>query len=383
MNAPAYFDHNATTPVHPDVADAMLPYLREHFGNPSCVYSHGVQASYALEKARMELAQLLGVDEREIFFTSGGTESDNMALKGAVLATGKRHLVTAPTEHPAVVKTAEWMVEHMGCTLTLLPVDRYGRVHPEDLRHAITKDTALVSLMMANNETGTIHPIAELAAITHSRGALLHTDAVQAVGRIPVDAGALGVDCLSLSGHKFHGPKGVGALYIRNGCSLQPTQIGGSQEQSLRGGTENIPAIAGLGKAASLARKHLTQRMETAEALKQRLWGGLQKRIESITRHSPQDNCLPGTLNVSLTGVPARELVRRMDEHGFCIATGSACSTGKPTPSAVLKAIGCDDETALASIRLSVGEGNTVTEIDRFLDVLPEIVNELRTTNAS
>lgn len=373
----AYFDHNATTPTHPDVVEAMMPYFTEQFGNASCLYRLGADAGYAVEKARLQVSRLIGCREDEIVFTSGGTESDNLALKGAVLATGKRRIVTSAIEHPAVIRACEFMETEMGCRVDYLPVDSEGRVNPASVEEAIGEDAALVSIMMANNEIGSIQPIAEIAAIARARGVLSHTDAVQAVGRIPVDVEALGVDFLSMSGHKFYGPKGVGALYVRNGAALAAIQQGGSHEHGFRAGTENVPGIAGIGKAAALARKQMNERAERASKLRDLLWNELNALNIGVRRNSPAGGVLPGTLNISLPGVNAREFVRAMDGEGYCIATGSACSTGKTTPSFVLKALGRSDDEAIAAIRISLGASNTEEQVRGFVKTLPGVIEQV------
>lgn len=374
---PAYFDHNAATPVHPDVFEAMKPYLTEQFGNASCLYRLGVDASYAVEKARMQLARLLSCSEDEIVFTSGGTESDNLALKGAVYSTNKKHIITTAIEHPGIIRTCEFMERCMDCTVIFLPVDEDGRVSPADVEDAITPDTALVSVMTANNEIGAIQPIAEIAAITKSRGVLFHSDAVQAVGRIEVNVEEMGVDLLSLSGHKFYGPKGVGALYVRKGVNLVSIQQGGGHEQGRRAGTENVAGIVGLGKAAVIARKEREAKSQRAAQLRDLLWQKLESLPLAVKRNSPAQGVLPGTLNITLPNINAREFVRAMDSEGFCIATGSACSTGKTTPSYVLKALGRSDANAIASVRISLGASNTEEEINRFVDILPRVVEQV------
>ncbi len=292
------------------------------------------------------------------------------------MASGKRHIVTSVIEHPAVLQTCAFLEHYWDCRVTYLPVDAYGRVDPADLEKAITSETALVTIMAANNETGSIQPVRELADICRQRGILFHTDAVQAVGKIPVDVQGLRVDLLSLSGHKMYGPKGVGALYVRKGVELVPQAHGGGHEGGRRSGTENVPGIAGLGMAAELSRNELNSRIRHAAALRDGLWERLQRLNLNLVRNSPDGNCLPGTLNFSLPGINSRELVRQLDEAGFCVATGSACSTGKTTPSHVIKAIGRSDAAAASSIRISLGEGNTEAEIAAFVEVLPRAVEQ-------
>ncbi len=374
---PAYFDHNATTPTHPDVFQTMSPYLQEKFGNASCLYGLGVDASYAVEKSRMQLAQLLGCSEDEIAFTSGGTESDNLAIKGVIFKTGKKHIITSKIEHPAIIRTCEFAETFLGCQATYLPVNEEGRVDPSDVERAITPDTAIVSIMTANNEIGSIQNIKAIAEITKHHGVTFHTDGVQAVGRLPIKMDELGVDLLSLSVHKFYGPKGVGALYVRKGTELVWQSQGGSHERGLRAGTENVPGIAGLGKAAVIARNELQQRAEHASRLRDRLWDKLIGAHPEIIRNSPAEDVLPGTLNFTIPNINAREFVRAMDEEGFCIATGSACSTGKTTPSYVIKALGRSDEEAISSLRISLGSSNTEEEIGRFVATIPKVIERI------
>lgn len=373
-----YFDHNATTPVHPDVFETMKTYLTEEWGNASCLYPIGVNASYAVEKARMQVARLINAAEEEIVFTGCGTESDNMALKGSVFATGKKHIITSSIEHPAIWQTCDFLGKHEGCTYTKIPVDGQGFVNPKDVEAAITGDTAIVSIMMANNEIGSIQPIKEIAEITRKHGVIFHTDAIQAVGRIPVDVQELGVDLLSISGHKLYGPKGVGALYVRKDTRIISTMIGGGQEAGFRGGTENVAGIAGLGKATQLARKELDHRISHCTEIREAIWDKLNALGLDIRRNSPSENCLPGTLNVAIPNINAREFVRTMGDIGICLASGSACSSGKTQPSHVIKAIGKSDEDATSSIRISVGGANTHEHINKLIEVLPGIIAQVR-----
>ncbi len=372
-----YFDHNATTPVHPEVFEAMRPYLEGEFGNASCHYGLGVRAAYAIEKARRFTARLINAREEEIVFTSGGTESDNLAIGGIVLGTGKKHVITSCIEHPAVLNACRFMEDCLGCRITRLPVDSWGFVDPVDVEKAIVPETALVSIMTANNEIGSIQPISKITSICRNRSVFFHTDAVQAVGRIPIDVEGWGVDLLSLSGHKMYGPKGVGALYIREGVPFRSWMRGGSQESGRRAGTENVPGIVGLGKAAELAREEMMPRLDRVTQLRCRLWDKLTALSLGIVRNSPSRDCLPGTLNFAIPGIHAREFVRILDEEGFFVAAGSACSTGKSTPSYVLQAIGRDDTDALASLRISLGHDNSEDEIDRFVAAIPNVLKRM------
>ncbi|MBN2329598.1 MAG: cysteine desulfurase [Candidatus Omnitrophica bacterium] len=378
MMTSVYFDHNASTKLDPAVFLAMRPFLEEQYGNASCLYQLGVDASYAVEKARLQTARLINAEADELIFTSGGTESDNHALMGAVLATQKKHIVTTAVEHPAVLNTCHFLEQFFDCRVDYLPVDAQGFVDPADVEAAITSDTALVSVMAANNEIGAIQPIVEIAAICRKREVLFHTDAVQAAGRMPIDVRLWGVDLLSLSGHKMYGPKGVGALFIRKNIQMTPFIHGGGQENGFRAGTENVPAIVGMGAASQLARNDASRRIDHLQRLAGYLWEALKEALPTIKRNSPESHCLPGVLNISLPGVNAREFVRAMDEQGFCLATGSACSTGRPTPSYVLKSMGKSDADSLSAIRISLGKDNAIEEMDRFVQTLPLVLEPFR-----
>ncbi len=376
-----YFDHNATTPVHPDVFQAMEPYYKDQFGNASCLYKLGVNASYALEKSRMQMARLINAHEDEIIFTSGGTESDNLAIKGIVLNEDKHHVITSMIEHPAVMLACEFLKKYEECRVTYLPVDKNGRVTPEQVEESICPDTALVSIMSANNEIGSIQPIQEIARITKHYGIPFHTDAVQAAGKIPVDVNEMGVDLLSISSHKLYGPKGVGALYLRRGTEIIPQNHGGSHESGYRAGTENVPAIVGLGQASDLAHKQLVERREHLSNLTKLLWERLYSLSFEMIRNSPEEHVLPGTLNFSIPGLNARELVRAMDEEGICLSSGSACSQGKTKPSYVIKALGRSDAEALSTTRISLGRENNQQEVEDFIEAFSQTVQKLLPKN--
>ncbi len=375
-----YLDHNATTPVAPPVADAMTNALRTVFGNPSSVHAYGQEAKTALDEARSAVARLIGAEPTEIVFTSGGSESNNLAIRGiaeAAAGSGRRHLVASMIEHEAVLRTLK-ALDGKDRSTTLVRVDERGVVTTERLAAALTDETALVSVMHANNEIGTIQPIAELAAVAHERGALVHTDAVQSVGKIPVDVRSLGVDLLSLSGHKFNGPKGAGALWIRRGTRLHAQMTGGRQERNRRAGTENLPAIVGLGAAA----RRLLDKDEPATtdlaALRDRLEAGVLAAVSGTAVNGASTARVGNTSNISFRGVEAESLLIALDLEGIAVSTGSACSSGTLEPSHVLRAMGFSPHRTQNSIRFSLGLGNTADDVDRVVAVLPGIVDRLR-----
>jgi cysteine desulfurase len=374
-----YLDNAATTPASPEVLEAMLPYFSEFFGNPSSIHSYGQEAKEAVEKARDQLAALLGAHSEEIIFTSGGTESDNTALKGIAYALKDKgnHIITTSIEHHAILETGKFL-EKEGYKVTYLPVDRYGLVSPDDVKKAITPKTILVSVMAANNEMGTIQPISEIAKIAHQAGIYCHTDAVQTVGHLPFSVGELGVDMLSLSAHKFNGPKGVGALYIRKGTKIIPFMCGGEQERNLRAGTHNVPGIVGLGKAAEIAQKSLPQEMTRIIKLRDRLTGGLLGGIKDTYLNGHPSKRLPGNVNVSIDFIEGESVLLNLDLEGICASTGSACSSASLEPSHVLLALGIPPEKAHCSIRFTLGKENTEADVDRVLEALPRIVAKLR-----
>jgi cysteine desulfurase len=377
----AYFDHNATTPPDPLVVEAVARALADDFGNASSVHHFGQRAKALLDEARTLVGQLIGAEPAEIVFTSGGTESDNLALRGAAEAlevTGKRHIITTSIEHEAVLNTVKALVKR-GWTSTLLPVDSTGIVAPASLAAVISRETAIVSVMHANNEIGTIQPIADLAAIAHEHGALFHTDAVQSVAKIAVDVKALGVDLLSLSAHKFNGPKGSGALWIRRGTRLVSTMTGGKHERNRRGGTENVPGIAGMGVAARLAKGKLTAEGARVAALRDRLEAGILERVPGTIVNGARSPRVPNTTNISFDGVEAESLLIALDLEGFAVSTGSACSSGTLEPSHVLRAMNLPSHRTQNSIRFSLGAGNTQEQVDALLAKLPSVVGKLRT----
>ncbi len=375
-----YFDHNATTPVDPAVLEVMMDVLRGDFGNASSVHHFGQRAKSLLDDARTSVAELIGGEPSEVVFTSGGTESDNFAIRGvadAVAQTGRRHLIASGIEHEAVLNTFKALARR-GWTTTLLPVDASGIVSPAALESAMTDTTALVSVMHANNEIGTIQPVADLARIAHTRGALFHTDAVQSLGKIPVDARALGVDLLSLSAHKFNGPKGAGALWIKRGTRISAILTGGKHERNRRAGTENVPAVAGLGVAATLAGKKLGPEGARLAALRDRLEGEVLARVSQTAVNGAREVRVPNTTNISFDGVEAESLLIALDLEGVAVSTGSACSSGTLEPSHVLRAMGLPTHRTQNSIRISLGAGNTDEQVDYLLEKLPRVVEKLR-----
>jgi cysteine desulfurase len=370
LDMPIYLDYNATTPVDPAVLDAALPYLERHFGNPSSSHGYASQPQAALERARVQVAELLGAEPTEIVFTGGGSEADTLAVRGVALAApaARRQVITLPTEHPAVERSCK-SLQHEGFTITRLSVDGFGRVDPADLRAAISEKTALVSIAYGNSETGTVQPIAELAAIARAHGAVFHTDAAQAAGKVDLDVTELGVDLLTLVGHKMYAPKGVGALYVRAGVPLEPVIHGGGQEHGLRAGTENVAFIAAIGQAAALARAELPDSTRRLARLRDLLHEELDRQLSGrvhLNGH-PSDR-LPGTLNVSIDGVRGRALLAALPE--IAASTGSACHEGVDSPSEVLLAMGLPAERASAALRLTLGRWTTEREVERAAQLI-------------
>lgn len=379
MEPVIYLDHASTTPTDPEVVAAMLPWMGENFGNPSTVYSLGLTAAQAVQTARESIASALSAEPDEIFFTAGGTESDNWAVLGTADAhSGKgRHLITSAIEHHAVLETMEHL-EKRGYKVTRIPVSSGGTVDPEDVRRAIQPETILVSIMHANNEIGTIQPIADIGKITREAGVLFHTDAVQTAGKIPLDVDELGVDMLSLSGHKFYGPKGVGLMYLRKRTRITPLLHGGGQEKSRRAGTLNVPGIVGLAKAFELANTRMADDAVREAELRDRLWSGLQANIDSIYLNGSPVLRLPNNLNVRLDGIEGESMILMLDMEGICVSSGSACTTGSLEPSHVLLALGIPAEHAHGSLRVTLGRSTTAKDIDHFIEVFPPIVARLR-----
>ncbi len=380
MSTTIYADNAATTQVSHRVLQQMLPWLSQHYGNPSSIYGIGREARGAVEDARAQLAQALNAQPSEIFFTACGTESDNWAIKGvahALAAKGKKHIITSAIEHHAVLHTCK-ALEKEGFTVTYLPVDRDGLVSVADVEKAITRETALVSIMFANNEIGTIQPVAEIGAACRSRGVPFHTDAVQAVGHLPIDVEALNIDLLSLSAHKFHGPKGVGALYIRKGCPFPATLLeGGGQERGRRAGTENVAGIVGMGAAIVEALEGLPEKTARVQAMRDRLIQALTKLPKTHLNGHPHRR-LPGNCNISFEGVEGESLLLLLDNRDICASSGSACTSGSLDPSHVLLAIGLPHEVAHGSLRLSLGDLNTSDQVEEIITGVTQVVERLR-----
>lgn len=374
-----YLDYAATTPTHPDVLKAMLPYFTDAFGNPSGIYSYGQEAKGAIEEARTKVADLIGARDEEIVFTSGGTEADNFALKGVAFANENRgnHIITSSIEHHAVIETCKFL-ERRGFSVTYLPVDEYGLVDPIDVKRAINDKTILISVMHANNEMGTIEPIAEIGKIAKEAGVYFHTDAVQTAGHIPVVVNELGVDLLSMSVHKLYGPKGVGALYIRKGTKLLSFIHGGEQERKRRASTENVPGIVGFGKAAELAQQEMGEEEKRVIYLRNKLVKGLLERIDHTRLNGHPVKRLPNSVNISVDFVEGESMLLNLDLEGICASTGSACSSGSLEASHVLLAMGLHHEQAHGSLRFTLGKWTTEDEIERVLETLPGIVARLR-----
>jgi cysteine desulfurase len=373
-----YFDNNATTRVAPEVLDAMLPYLRDFYGNPSSAYGFGKEVSKHIEEARKKTAALINADPKEIVFTSCGTESNNSALESA-LAThpAKRHIITTAVEHSAIIKHCE-VLQKRGFEVTFLPVDRDGSLDLHLLDKSIRPDTAIVSVMWANNETGVVFPVEEIAAICQSRNVLFHTDATQVPGKLKIDVHNLGVDMLSLSAHKLHAPKGVGLLYIRRHVKYQPYLIGGHQERGKRGGTENVASIIGFGRAAELALEKLDEENTRVRSLRDRLESTLLRSIPGTVRTGAKEPRLPNTSNIAFEGIEAESILHELDQLGICVSSGSACTTGSLDPSHVLTAMGLKSAHARGCVRISLGVYNTEEEVDYFLSHLPRIIEKLR-----
>lgn len=382
MSGLIYLDHAATTACDPGAVQAMLPWFSEAYGNPSTMYSIGAAAAKAVRHAREQIAQTLGTGPEEIFFTSGGTESDNWALKGIAQSLGTKghHLITTKIEHPAVLESCAFL-EKNGYEITYLDVDSRGQISLPQLEEAIRPDTILISVMYANNEIGTVEPVRQIAETAHRHGILFHTDAVQAYGQIPISTQEDGIDLLSASGHKFYGPKGTGFLYVRKGIAMERFMHGGSQERGRRAGTENVPGIVGIGMAAELAGASLDARMQNERKLQKYLAENIMREIADVTVNGPEPGSterLPGNLNLCFRGVRAETAMIMLDMQEICVSAGSACTSGSLTPSHVLTAIGCSGTDAECSLRFSIGQENTQAEMDRVIQVMKKAAEKIR-----
>ncbi len=379
MKQQIYLDHASTTPMRPEVLEAMLPFFREQYGNPSSIYQIGREARKALDSSRDLVAAMMGADAQEIIFTAGGSEADNLAIKGAAFARRHRgnHIITSAIEHPAVLDTCRYLAKH-GFEVTFLPVDAQGLVHPAAVAAAIKPETIMVSIMHANNEIGTIQPIAEISEILREKSILFHTDAVQTVGHIPVNVKDLGVDLLSLSAHKFYGPKGVGALYVRRGVRLDPLINGGGQERNRRAGTENVAGIVGLATALELAIAEIDSVTEHLRPLQDKLITRVLGVVPHTRLNGHREQRLPGNVSLCFEFIEGESLLLNLDMHGIAASSGSACTSGSLEPSHVLLALGLPHEIAHGSLRLTLGKDTTEAEIDTVVEVLPGIVDRLR-----
>ncbi|MCX5717351.1 MAG: cysteine desulfurase NifS [Nitrospirae bacterium] len=373
-----YLDNNATTNIAPEVLEEMLPYLKEMYGNPSSMHTFGGQLCRKVEEARGKVAGLIGAEPEEIIFTSCGTESDNTAIMSAVESLpDKKHIITSRVEHPAVLNFCKHL-ERKGCRITFIPVDKQGRLRLDEFSKAIDDDTALVSLMYANNETGVIFPLMQIGEVLKEKGILFHTDAVQAAGKIPIDLRKLSVDMLSLSGHKLYAPKGVGALYVRKGTRFSPYMIGGHQEHGRRAGTENVASIVGLGKACELAEENLYKEMSYLSGLRDKLETALLKLCPDAMVNGDTGNRLPNTSNLSFEYVEGEAILLRLNEFGICASSGSACTSGSLAPSPVLMAMDVPAAAIHGSVRFSLSRYNTEAEVEKVIEIMPGIIKELR-----
>jgi len=378
MNRRVYLDHNASTPVHPEVLQAMLPYFSELFGNPSSVHGFGREARDGMDTARQQIAGFLKVSKDEIVFTSGGTESDNLGIKGLAAALGSGHIITSQIEHHAVLRTVQTL-EEQGFTATYLPVDAYGMVNPDDLRKALRADTILVSLMGANSEVGTLQPIREVGRITREAGVPFHVDGVQTFGKVPIDVDAFGIDLLSFSGHKIYGPKGVAGLFIRKGTKMASIQHGGEHERRRRAGTENVAGIVGLGKAVEIRSRDMAVEGARLTALRDRLWEGVRAGVAEVRLNGHPTERLPGTCNLCFHNIESESIVLGLDLKGIGVSAGSACTSGNVEPSYVLVAMGLPLDWAMGSVRCSLGRGTTAEDIEYVIESVVPLVTKLKT----
>ena len=377
MNRRVYLDHNASTPVHPEVVEAMLPYFAERFGNPSSVHAFGREAREGLETAREQIAHFLRVGKEEIVFTSGGTESDNMAVKGVAMARGRGHIITSRIEHHAVLRTCE-SLETLGFEVTYLPVDGHGMVDPDEVRRHLRPDTILVSVMHANSEVGTLEPVREIGRVARERGVSFHVDAVQTFGKVPIDLDGASIDLLSFSSHKIYGPKGVAGLFIRRGTKMVSVQHGGEHERRRRAGTENVAGIVGFGKAVEVRARDMADEAVRATALRNRLWEGITARVPDVRLNGHPTERLPGTCNMCFRNVESESIVLGLDLAGIGVSAGSACTSGNVEPSYVLVAMGVPVDWAMGSVRCSLGRSTTAEDIDYVIEVTAPLVEKLR-----
>jgi cysteine desulfurase len=372
-----YLDHNASTPVHPEVVAEMAPYWSEVYGNPSSVHAFGRAARAAVDAARERIAAFLGVTPEEIVFTSGGTESDNFALKGVAWARGRGHIITSRIEHHAVLRTCQ-VLETQGFAVTYLPVDEYGQVSPDDVKRALRPDTIAISIMHANSEVGTLQPVAAIGALAREHGIPFHVDAVQTFGKVPIDVSAWGIDVLSFSGHKIYGPKGIAGLYIRKGTRMVAVQHGGEHERRRRAGTENVPGIVGLGKAVEVRAREMHDEARRLTALRDRLWASVRERIPEVRLNGHPTERLPGTANLAFRHVESESIVLGLDLKGVAVSAGSACTAGHVEPSHVLVAMGLPLDWAMGAVRFSLGRSTTAEDIDYVVECLVPLVRRLR-----
>jgi cysteine desulfurase len=377
MNRQVYLDHNASTPVHPEVVAAMLPYFSERFGNPSSVHGFGREARDGVEAAREQIARFLGAGKDEVVFTSGGTESDNFAIKGVAAARGRGHVVTSRIEHHAVLRTAQ-ALERQGFEVTYVPVDGHGMVDPDDVRRAIRPDTILVSVMHANSEVGTIQPVAAIGQVAREHEVVFHVDGVQTFGKVPIDLHASGIDLLSFSGHKIYGPKGIAGLYVRKGTRMVAVQHGGEHERRRRAGTENVPGIVGLGRAVEIRERDMAEEVKRLSALRDRLEAGVQARVADVRVNGHPTARLPGTCNLSFREVESESIVLGLDLKGIAVSAGSACTSGNVEPSYVLVAMGVTLPWAVGAVRCSLGRTTTEEDIDYVIECVKSVVAKLR-----
>ena len=377
MNRLVYLDHNASTPVHPEVLEAMLPYFGERFGNASSVHGFGRAAREGLDVAREQIARFLRVSKDEIVFTSGGTESDNLGIKGIAAARRTGHIITSQIEHHAVLRTCETL-ETQGFAVTYLPVDEYGMVRPEEVEKAIRPDTIVVSLMHANSEVGTLQPMTEIGRITRAHGIPLHVDAVQTFGKVPIDVNAFGIDLLSFSGHKIYGPKGVAGLYIRKGTKMTAVQHGGDHERRRRAGTENVAGLVGFGKAVEIRGRGMADEAVRLAGLRDRLWEGIRSQVDEVRLNGHPTMRLPGTCNMCFRNIESESIVLGLDLKGIATSAGSACTSGSVEPSYVLVAMGLPLDWAMGSVRCSLGRGTTAEDIDYVIEAAVPLIRKLR-----